>query len=157
MTEQNEINCSQAAEWKRPAVLVKVVQNPTNGWVEVILQIPAEHPGEYMTEIGAITINEVTIGSIVEPHFSKGNALGEYVYAEEIPLRGGIPGAYGRAVVDLTHSTLGAGVREIALHRKGIGSSQLSPTRRLWVDVGQRLAEPTGWEEPVRRWTPVGR
>lgn len=153
------------AEAARPVVEAVELWNPHNLWREVVLKVPRE-PGTYDTAIGPVVLKEVTIGSIPPPEVPIDMRTGKP--SKAVRSRGeGVPGAYGRVVVDLSHTRLAGYAtqgpeleREVVIHRKGVGSKQLNPQTRLWIDLGERLAPPTKWERPTRRWsrwTPVAR
>lgn len=138
-----------------PELKVMTVENEAAGMQDVVLQIPIDGLGSYQTDLGVITVKGIDLSPKTE-HL-KGGSYSPYRRSK---INGeGVPGSCGRVMVDLSLSTLAGNTpeRTIELHRKGIGSQQLEPNRRLWIDVGSRIGAPTGYERPVNRVVPVHR
>ena len=135
---------------------VRILNDETTCIREVILEIPI-NPGSYETPLGIITLNEVDLNPKTKPLQRKLDSDCDIYGRKRICLEG-IPGSSGRVELDLSQSILATGnPRTIEIHRKGIGCQQLSPGTRLWVDVGSRLEEPTGYERPTSREIPINR
>jgi len=145
-------------EPKKSGISVERMTNPDNGWEEIILHVATEEAGKYQTEIGVIEIKSVLIwkGETWTPSKKIKNQK------DELVKRNGVSGAQGSIYLDLSNTDLtdgspGALSSIVDLHRKGIGCKQIASDKRVWVDMGKRLAPTTGWEKPIERWVPINR
>lgn len=132
---------------------VKVLRNPEKDYEEILLSISVDKPGTYETAVGPITIRSISILPEVAGFrlIRPGN--------ENTSLPEGISGSHGYINLDLSGSSLGLSTDliSISLHRKGIGCQQINPHKRMWIDIGKRLGNYTGYEKDVSRWRPVER